>query len=117
MNSTYKLLSSFLFILVVLLSIQNKANAQTTLVSTDASGVVTNHAVTSDFPVFISTGNPSADDATFQAAKSAWLTANQLISSVWTPSSYIEIHQADYDAMPGNKQVAISGNTFYHIIP
>lgn len=117
MKNTYKVLSCFFFVFAVLMAIQNKANAQATLVSTNGNGVVTNHTVTSDFPVFISTGNPSADNAAFQAAKSAWLAANQLSASDWAPSTYIEIHQADFNALPRNKQVAISGNSFYHVIP
>ena len=116
MKNTYQLLGSFFFVIIVLLVVQNRANAQAVTQTTLTTAGIT-YQVSADIPVFLNTGNPAADEAAFEAAKSTWLAVNQLDGSAWIPGTYIEIHQADFDALPANKRLAIAANSFYQIIP
>jgi hypothetical protein len=123
-----KTLKIYSFVFTVLfslafLSLQNSF-AQCNLVAIDSDGNIMNTSVIScDFPVYVSTGNAEVDDQDFAAQEANYVNnhagdrrtfAEAIINA---GAYYIEIHQADFDAMGEGRKNAIQANpNRFHII-
>lgn len=120
MNTIFKLFStSFSILFLLLLNISN-ANAQCSIVGVNSGGSTVTINISCDFPVFIDTGNPEADDANYAVQKEAWIANHpeDYDALIGLTDSYYQIHQSDLDAMSSAKQTAILANTVkYHVIP
>lgn len=115
MKNTYKLLSSFIFVFIVLLAMQNKVNAQCSLMTRDASGTTITTAIDCDFPIYKTTGEPIAD----QAIVTAWVAEIKALYPEWgnATNSYFVVHQSDLENMTGEHKAALMSNPFVHILP
>lgn len=115
MKNTYQLLGSFLFVFIVLLAVQNKANAQCALISRDASFTETTTSIDCNFPIYETTGDPLAD----QTARQAWIVEIQATYPEWRnmTASYFLVHQSDLAAMTASRQAALTACPSVHIVP
>jgi hypothetical protein len=100
------------------------SNAQCNLVGVDSEGnVVSSVVISCNFPVYVNTGDTEADRLDFAAQEANYVNQhsgdrrsfNEVV--VNTGAYYIEIHQADFDAMSEGRKTAIQSNpNLYHII-
>lgn len=120
MNNIFKSISvSFGIFLLLILNVTN-AKAQCSIVGVNSGGSTVTVNISCDFPVFIDTGNPEADDANYAAQKESWIAnhSDDYNALLGLTDSFYQIHQSDLDEMPVSKQTAILANTVkYHVIP
>lgn len=97
-----------------------KTFAQCQFVSVDTSGTAITIVIACDFPVFMDTGDPLADNQNYSTDKSAYVSAHPGDYSAMSAAgnSYFEIHQTDFNAMSPARQTALQQKpNMYHIIP
>jgi hypothetical protein len=102
----------------------SRSHAQCNLVAVDGdANIVSTAVIACDFPVYVNTGNSEADREDFAAQELNYVTNHApdrrafAEAMVNAGSYYIEIHQADFDAMPEGRKNAIQQDpTKYHIV-
>jgi hypothetical protein len=122
MKSLNKYLAVLAFLTCIILSTQ--VSAQCSLVAIDGdNNIVSTSVISCDFPVYVSTGNPDTDREDFAAQELNYVTNHApdrrafAEAVVNAGSYYIEIHQADFDAMSEGRKNAIQADSNrYHIV-
>jgi hypothetical protein len=116
-NFSAKAILSLSATVLCILLMAGNLSAQCNFIYNDADGNAVSVAVSCDFPVLNNSGDVDADEQNYIAQKEAWVLANPQ-SSEFHKFSYYEIHQADFDAMPAERQAGILAKPgIYHVIP
>jgi hypothetical protein len=120
MKILLKALLSLSFLFVVILITSERTNAQCTIVKLDADGnIIGSTPISCDFPIYFETGNLEGDNIAYDNAKTLWVEDHPDDYQVYTEGfNYMEIQQADFDAMSHDKQMFLLADpTMYHVIP
>jgi hypothetical protein len=109
--------------ITIMSAFSNEALAQCSYVLTDTNNVTTTTVIPCDFPVLMDTGNPATDLATYNAAKTTWLSVNPGMDMVLdvpntSKTFHIDISNSTFQGFGQGKQTAILADPYYyHVIP
>jgi hypothetical protein len=110
----------FIAMFLMLAFVQQNASAQCQIIKLDADGnIIGTTPISCDFPVFYETGNLDVDNMSYDVAKATWVENYPDDYQVYTEGfNYMEIHQADFDAMSHDKQMFLLADPgMYRVIP